>query len=88
VLPVLNLNGYKINNPTLLARISHEELAWLFYGYGCTPYFVEGSDPESMHQALAATLDHCVAEIRALQAQARSTGEVFRPRWPMIVLRL
>ena len=87
VLPVLNLNGYKINNPTLLARISHEELAWLFYGYGWTPYFVEGSDPESMHQAMAATLDHCVAEIRALQAQARATGEAFRPRWPMIVLR-
>ena len=87
VLPVLNLNGYKINNPTLLARVSHEELAWLFYGYGWTPYFVEGSDPESMHQAMAATLDHCVAEIRALQAQARTTGEAFRPRWPMIVLR-
>jgi phosphoketolase len=87
VLPVLNLNGYKINNPTLLARISHEELAWLFFGCGWTPYFVEGSDQESMHQAMAATLDHCVAEIRALQAQARSSGEAFRPRWPMIVLR-
>ena len=60
VLPILNLNGYKINNPTLLARISHEELEDLFKGYGYTPYFVEGSDPDSMHQAMAATLDHCV----------------------------
>ena len=57
VLPVLNLNGYKINNPTLLARISHEELASLLYGCGWTPYFVEGSEPASMHQAMAATLD-------------------------------
>ncbi len=60
VLPVLHLNGYKINNPTLLARISHEELEALFIGYGYTPYFVEGSDPESMHQAMAATMEHCV----------------------------
>jgi phosphoketolase len=87
VLPVLNLNGYKINNPTLLARISREELAWLFYGCGWTPYFVEGSDPESMHQAMAATVDHCVAEIRAHQAEARASGVATRPRWPMIVLR-
>ena len=64
VLPVLHLNGYKINNPTVLARITHEELAALFVGYGYTPYFVEGSDPESMHQAMAATLEHCVLEIR------------------------
>jgi xylulose-5-phosphate/fructose-6-phosphate phosphoketolase len=63
VLPVLHLNGYKINNPAVLTRISHEELEHLFQGYGWTPYFVEGSDPESMHQAMAATLDHCVAVI-------------------------
>jgi xylulose-5-phosphate/fructose-6-phosphate phosphoketolase len=87
VLPVLHLNGYKINNPTLLARISHEELEALFVGYGYTPYFVEGSDPMSMHQAMAATLEHCVLEIRKIQEEARSTGEAFRPRWPMIVLR-
>jgi xylulose-5-phosphate/fructose-6-phosphate phosphoketolase len=87
VLPILNLNGYKINNPTLLARISHEELENLFKGYGYTPYFVEGSEIETMHQAMAATLDHCVQEIRALQRDARSTGKAKRPRWPMIVLR-
>ena len=68
VLPILHLNGYKINNPTLLARISHEELENLFRGYGWTPYFVEGSDPDSMHQAMAATLEHCVAEIRNVPA--------------------
>jgi len=87
VLPVLHLNGYKINNPTLLARISHEELEALFVGYGYTPYFVEGSDPLTMHQAMAATLEHCVLEIRKIQEEARSTGKAFRPRWPMIVLR-
>jgi xylulose-5-phosphate/fructose-6-phosphate phosphoketolase len=87
VLPILNLNGYKINNPTLLARISHEELEALFKGYGWTPYFVEGSDPASMHQAMAAVLDHCVAEIRKEQALARNSGNAHRPRWPMIVLR-
>jgi xylulose-5-phosphate/fructose-6-phosphate phosphoketolase len=87
VLPVLHLNGYKINNPTLLARISHEELEALFVGYGYTPYFVEGSDPRSMHQAMAATLEHCVLEIRKIQEQARQTGQAFRPRWPMIILR-
>ena len=64
VLPILHLNGYKINNPTLLARISHEELESLLRGYGWTPYFVEGSDPETMHQAMAATVEHCVQEIR------------------------
>jgi xylulose-5-phosphate/fructose-6-phosphate phosphoketolase len=87
VLPVLHLNGYKINNPTLLARISHAELEALFVGYGYTPYFVEGSDPPSMHQAMAATLEHCVLEIRKFQEEARRTGKAFRPRWPMIVLR-
>ncbi len=64
VLPILHLNGYKINNPTLLARISHEELENLLRGYGWTPYFVEGSDHDSMHQAMAATVEHCVLEIR------------------------
>jgi len=87
VLPVLHLNGYKINNPTVLARISHAELEALFVGYGYTPYFVEGSDAESMHQAMAATLEHCVLEIRKIQAEARQTGRAVRPRWPMIILR-
>jgi len=87
VLPVLHLNGYKINNPTILARISHEELTALFIGYGWTPYFVEGSDPESMHQAFAATLEKAVLEIRGYQKKARESGKAFRPRWPMIVLR-
>ncbi len=87
VLPILNLNGYKINNPTLLARISHEELEDLFKGYGWTPYFVEGSDPETMHQKMAATLEECVLKIRSIQAEARSSGEPRRARWPMIVLR-
>jgi len=87
VLPILHLNGYKINNPTLLARIGHEELESLFRGYGWTPYFVEGSDPESMHQAMAATTERCVSEIRKHQHEARKTGVPERPRWPMIVLR-
>ncbi|KAL2863983.1 phosphoketolase family protein [Aspergillus lucknowensis] len=87
VLPVLHLNGYKINNPTLLARISHEELEFLLRGYGWTPYFVEGSDLPSMHQAMAATLEHCVLEIKKIQKQARDSQNPFRPRWPMIVLR-
>jgi xylulose-5-phosphate/fructose-6-phosphate phosphoketolase len=87
VLPILHLNGYKINNPTLLARISHEELAALFEGYGWTPYFVEGSDPEIMHRTMAATLEHCVLEIRKIQQEARASGQAIRPRWPMIVLR-
>ena len=87
VLPILNLNGYKINNPTLLARITHEELENLLKGYGWTPYFVAGSDPASMHQAMAATLDRCVADIRSAQAEARRSGIAKRPRWPMVVLR-
>lgn len=87
VLPILHLNGYKINNPTVLARISHEELERLFEGYGWTPYFVEGSDPEDMHQAMAATLEHCVLEIGRIQQEAREGGNLARPRWPMIVLR-
>jgi xylulose-5-phosphate/fructose-6-phosphate phosphoketolase len=87
VLPVLNLNGYKIANPTILARISHEELEALFRGYGYTPLFVEGDDPARMHQAMAATLDRAIGEIRAIQKEARASGKAERPRWPMIVLR-
>jgi xylulose-5-phosphate/fructose-6-phosphate phosphoketolase len=87
VLPILHLNGYKIDNPTLLARISHAELEDLFRGYGWTPHFVEGSDPDSMHQAMAATMQHCVDEIRKFQQSARERGAATRPRWPMIVLR-
>ena len=87
VLPILHLNGYKINNPALLARITHEELESLMRGYGWTPYFVEGSDHESMHQAMAATTEHCVQEIRIIRQQARTSGVAERPRWPMIVMR-
>jgi xylulose-5-phosphate/fructose-6-phosphate phosphoketolase len=87
VLPILNLNGYKINNPTLLARISHEEVENLFKGYGWTPYFVEGSDPEMMHLEMASTLEHCIAEIHRIQEDARNSGKPARARWPMIVLR-
>jgi xylulose-5-phosphate/fructose-6-phosphate phosphoketolase len=87
VLPILHLNGYKINNPTLLARVTHEELENLLRGNGWTPYFVEGCDPESMHQAMAATVEHCILEIREHQAAARTQGVEVRPRWPMIVLR-
>jgi xylulose-5-phosphate/fructose-6-phosphate phosphoketolase len=87
VLPVLNLNGYKIANPTLLARISHEELEALFVGYGYKPFFVEGSEPHEMHQKMAATLDSAIGEIRAIQKKARASGKPERPRWPMIVLR-
>ncbi|MDT8383834.1 MAG: phosphoketolase family protein [Gammaproteobacteria bacterium] len=87
VLPILHLNGYKIANPALLARISPEELQSLFVGYGYRPYLVEGSDPEQMHQKMAATLDVVMAEIRAIQQQARQSGIATRPRWPMIILR-
>jgi xylulose-5-phosphate/fructose-6-phosphate phosphoketolase len=87
VLPILHLNGYKINNPTIWARVPHDELESFFRGCGWTPYFVEGSEPQSMHQAMAATVDHCVAAIRAVQHEARSSGTAFRPRWPMIILR-
>lgn len=87
VLPILHLNGYKINNPTILSRISHEELDDLFKGYGWNPYFVEGSDIEYMHQAMATTLEDCVLEIRRIQSEARSNGKATRARWPMIVLR-
>ncbi len=87
VLPILQLNGYKINNPTIPARISHEELDQLFRGYGWTPHFVEGSDPKIMHQQMAATMETCVREIRRIQATAREHGTFTRPRWPMIVFR-
>ncbi len=87
VLPILHLNGYKINNPTLLSRISHEELESLFTGYGWTPHFVEGDDPKVMHQKMAATLEDCVLEIRRIQQEARASGQAVRQRWPMIVLR-
>ncbi len=87
VLPILHLNGYKINNPTLLARITHQELENLLRGYGWTPYFVEGSDHESMHQAMAATTEQCVLDIRKIRLEARESRNFERPRWPMIVLR-
>ena len=88
VLPILHLNGYKIANPTILARISHDELEALFRGYGYEPHFVEGEDIDGMHQALAATLEHCVSEIRRIQDEARgSASEIERPRWPMVILR-
>ncbi len=87
VLPILHLNGYKINNPTILARISHEELENLFKGYGWTPHFVEGTDPMKMHEAMAATMERCVRDIRRIQSEARTSGKPERARWPMIVLR-
>lgn len=87
VLPILHLNGYKIANPTLLARISQSELECLFVGYGYKPHFVEGDDPATMHRLMAETIDLALAEIRAIQHQARQGGEVSRPRWPMIILR-
>ncbi|KXB31953.1 phosphoketolase [Dechloromonas denitrificans] len=87
VLPILHLNGYKIANPTVLARISHSELECLFVGYGYKPYFVEGEDPASMHQLMAAAVDHAMDQISDIQRQARAGGEVQRPRWPMIILR-
>jgi xylulose-5-phosphate/fructose-6-phosphate phosphoketolase len=87
VLPILNLNGYKINNPALLARVPHEELENLFKGYGWAPHFVEGEDVELMHQEMASTLEDCVLEIRCIQEEARTSGKSSRCRWPMIVLR-
>ncbi|MHB1699780.1 MAG: phosphoketolase family protein [Acidobacteriaceae bacterium] len=87
VLPILHLNGYKIANPTLLARITSEELEDLFKGYGWMPLLVEGDDPQKMHQQMASAVETCVLRIRAIQQQARSTGQPTRPRWPMIILR-
>lgn len=87
VLPILHLNGYKINNPSVLSRISQDELCKLFEGYGWTPHFVAGDDPQAMHRLMANTLEQCVLEIRRIQQAARRSGESLRPRWPMIVLR-
>ena len=89
VLPILHLNGYKIANPTVLARISHEELEALFVGYGYKPYFVEGDDPAEMHPKMAGVMEECISQIRSIQAKARSSSEALpeRPRWPMIVMR-
>ena len=87
VLPILHLNEYKIANPTILGRISREEVESLFVGYGYKPYFVEGSDPEAMHQLMARTLEEALASIKKAQHDARQGGVVRRPRWPMIVLR-
>jgi xylulose-5-phosphate/fructose-6-phosphate phosphoketolase len=86
VLPILHLNGYKIANPAVLARISHEELDHLFRGYGYTPYFVEGDEPQMMHELMAATLDTVIDEIRRIKERAYD-GNLERPRWPMIVMR-
>ncbi len=87
VLPVLHLNGYKIANPTVLARITHEELDQLLRGYGWTPYFVEGDEPEEMHQLMAGTLERAIESIRQIQSHARNKKDTTRPRWPMIVLK-
>jgi len=87
VLPILHLNGYKIANPTVLARIPHAELEALLVGYGYKPYFVEGSEPEAMHRQMAATLDKVIEEIKTIQRAARTAGNGERARWPMIVLR-
>ncbi|MBI3746922.1 MAG: phosphoketolase family protein [Chloroflexi bacterium] len=87
VVPILHLNGYKIANPTILARISSEELTALFRGYGYRPVFVEGDDPTAMHQRMAAVLDEVMDEIAAIQRAARDDGDQRRPRWPMIILR-
>ncbi len=87
VLPILHLNGFKIANPTILARISDDELGALMRGYGYTPYVVAGEDPGTMHQLMARTLDACFDEIARIQRHARETGDASRPRWPMIVMR-
>ena len=87
VLPILHLNGYKISNPTVLARIEHEELEQFLRGCGWTPLFVEGDDPEKMHQLMAGTLDQAIESIRQIQGNARSKNDSARPRWPMIVLK-
>ncbi|MEG1789658.1 MAG: phosphoketolase family protein [Oscillospiraceae bacterium] len=87
VLPILHLNGYKIANPTVLSRITHEELEDFFKGCGWTPYFVEGSDPTEMHRKMADVLDECIENILTYQKNAREGGDAQRPRWPMIVLR-
>ena len=87
VLPILHLNGYKISNPTVLARIEHEELEQFLRGCGWTPHFVEGDEPEEMHQLMASTLEKAIEGIRKIQSNARNKNDATRPRWPMIVLR-
>ena len=87
VLPILHLNGFKISNPTILARIEHEELEKFFEGCGWTPLFVEGDDPEVMHRLMAATVEEAIGQIHAIQKNARENNDATRPRWPMIVLR-
>ncbi len=87
VLPILHLNGYKIANPTLFARMSHEEITDFFHGCGWEPYFVEGDEPMAMHRLMAETMDTVIESIQAIQKHARETGDTSRPRWPMIVLR-
>jgi xylulose-5-phosphate/fructose-6-phosphate phosphoketolase len=87
VLPILHLNGFKISNPTILARIEHEELEQFFRGCGWIPYFVEGDDPDKMHALMAATMERAIADIRDIQAAAREHNVKTRARWPMIVLR-
>jgi xylulose-5-phosphate/fructose-6-phosphate phosphoketolase len=87
VLPILHLNGYKIAGPTVLGRLPHDELEWLFRGYGYKPFFVEGDEPEKVHQLLAGTLDSVLGEIRSIQSDARAKGFQTRPHWPMIILR-
>ena len=87
VLPILHLNGFKIASPAVLARVSHEELDHLFRGYGYEPHFIEGDEPDAVHQSMAATLDRVIARIHAIQSAARSGAAFERPMWPMIVLR-
>jgi xylulose-5-phosphate/fructose-6-phosphate phosphoketolase len=87
VLPILHLNGYKIANPTVLARMPKDEVDSLFVGYGYKPYWVEGSDPDKVHPAMAATLDQVIADIKSIQQDARENGKTQRPQWPMIILR-
>ena len=87
MLPILHLNGYKISNPTVLARIEHEELDQFLRGCGWTPHFVEGDEPEEMHQLMASTLEKAIEDIRQIQSKARNQNDTTRRRWPMIVLR-
>jgi xylulose-5-phosphate/fructose-6-phosphate phosphoketolase len=87
VLPILHLNGYKISNPTILARISNEELEQLFFGYGWKPYFIEGDDPMQMHEKMATVLDTAIEEIKTIKSKALNDNNIERPRWPMIILK-
>ncbi len=87
VLPILHLNGYKISNPTVLARIEHEELEQFLQGSGWTPYFVEGDEPEEMHELMATAVERAIVDIRQFQSNARNNHDTTRPRWPMIVLK-